>query len=138
MLFRSRKGATIRNPLTGEVRSPTFRVQKPPVIEVSPLQRAGNIGSALLNAPPVKGALAGAGIAGFGQEAKSRLGAGDVTGAGISGVGALGSAMSLVPHLAVRGIGTGLTVASPAALFVLDKMRERSAEERPPLGIPQP
>ena len=133
-----RKGATIRNPLTREVRSPTFRVQKPPVIEVSPLQRAGNIGSALLNAPPVKGALAGAGIAGFGQEAKSRLGAGDVTGAGISGVGALGSAMSLVPHPAVRGIGTGLTVASPAALFVLDKMRERSAEERPPLGIPQP
>lgn len=133
-----RKGATVRNPLTGEVRTPTFRVNKPPVIEVSPLQKATNIGGALLNAPPVKGALAGAGIAGFGQEAKSRLGANDPVGAGISGVGALGSAMSLVPHPMVRGVGTGLSMASPVALFVLDKMREKSAEERPMLGMPQP
>lgn len=134
----TRKGATIRNPLTGETRAPTFRVNKPPVIEVSPLQKATNIGGALLNAPPVKGALAGAGLAGFSQEASSRLNAGDPVGAGISGVGALGSAMSLVPHPMTRGIGTGLSMASPAALFVLDKMREKSAEGRPMLGMPQP
>ena len=133
-----RKGATMRNPLTGEVRTPTFRVNKPPVIEVSPLQKAINIGGALLNAPPVRGALAGAGIAGFGQEAKSRLGAGDPVGAGIAGVGAAGSALSLVPHPMTRAVGTGLSMASPAALFVLDKMREKSAEERPMLGMPQP
>jgi len=31
-----------------------------------------------------------------------------------------------------------LSMASPAALFVLDKMREKSAEDRPMLGMPQP
>ena len=134
----TRKGATIRNPLTGEARTPTFRVNKPPVIETSPLQKATNIGGALLNSPPVRGALAGAGVAGFSQEASSRLNAGDPVGAGISGVGALGSALSLVPHPMTRGIGTGLSMASPAALFVLDKMREKSAEDRPMLGMPQP
>jgi hypothetical protein len=134
----TRKGATIRNPLTGEARTPTFRVNKPPVIETSPLQKATNIGGALLNSPPVRGALAGAGVAGLGQEAMSRYNAGDPVGAGIAGVGAAGSALSLVPHPMTRGIGTGLSMASPAALFVLDKMREKSAEDRPMLGMPQP
>jgi hypothetical protein len=134
----TRKGATIRNPLTGEVRTPTFRTNKPPIIETSPLQKATNIGGALLNSPPVRGVLGGAGIAGFGQEALSRYNAGDTVGAGIAGAGAAGSALSLIPHPMTRAVGTGLTMASPAALMVLDKMREKSAEERPMLGMPQP
>ena len=128
----TRKGATIRNPLTGEARTPTFRVNKPPVIETSPLQKATNIGGALLNSPPVRGALAGAGVAGLGQEAMSRLDAKDPVGAGIAGVGATGSALSLVPHPMTRAVGTGLSMASPAALMVLDKMRRESQTPQPP------
>lgn len=128
----TRKGATIRNPLTGEARTPTFRVNKPPVIETSPLQKATKIGGALLNSPPVRGVLAGAGVAGLGQEAMSRFNAGDTLGAGIAGVGATGSALSLVPHPMTRAVGTGLSMASPAALMVLDKMRRESQTPQPP------
>jgi hypothetical protein len=133
-----RKGATIRNPATGEARSPTFRFNKPPVIETPPLQGALNMGKAVLNSAPVKGGLAGAGVAGLGQETVSRFNAGDPTGAAIAGVGAAGSALSLVPHPLTSRIGAGLSMASPAALMVLDKMREKSTEDRPMLGMPQP
>ena len=102
------------------------------MIETSPLQKATNIGGALLNSPPVRGALAGAGVAGLGQEAVSRSRAGDPVGAGIAGVGAVGSALSLVPHPMTRGIGTSLSMASPAALMVLDKMRRESQTPQPP------
>ena len=128
----TRKGATIRNPLTGEARTPTFRVNKPPVIETPPLQGALNMGKAVLNSPPVRGTLAGAGVAGLSQEAMSRLNAKDPVGAGIAGVGAAGSALSLVPHPMTRGVGTGLSMASPVALMVLDKMRRESQTPQPP------
>jgi soluble lytic murein transglycosylase-like protein len=98
----------------------------------SPLNKAMRIGQMAMNAPPVRGVLAGAGVAGFGQEGMSRLDAKDPVGAGIAGVGAAGSALSLVPHPMTRGIGTGLSMASPAALMVLDKMRRESQTPQPP------
>jgi hypothetical protein len=49
----------------------------------------------------------------------------DIPGAVISGVGALGSAASMVPHPVVRGIGTALGIASPLALEVYDRYKGR-------------
>lgn len=47
----------------------------------------------------------------------------DIPGAVISGIGALGSAASMVPHPVVRGIGTALGIASPLALEVYDRYK---------------
>ena len=75
------------------------------------------------------GALSGLGAAELGMEAARRKPT-DPVGAAIAGVGALGSAASLIPHPATRVVGGGLAMASPAALYVLDKMRQ--ARQTPP------
>jgi hypothetical protein len=49
----------------------------------------------------------------------------DIPGGIISGVGALGSVASMVPHPVVRGIGTALGIASPLALEVYDRYKGR-------------
>ena len=78
------------------------------------------------------GALAGAG-AGFGaQEATDRYNRGDMLGAGIAGVGALGSMASMIPHPLTRGIGTAVGMASPLALSVLDRIHNQSAQAPQP------
>jgi hypothetical protein len=55
----------------------------------------------------------------------TRYGQGDKTGAAIAGMGALGSGLAAVPTLPTRVIGGGMAMASPAALMVLDKMRQQ-------------
>lgn len=75
------------------------------------------------------GGLSGLGAAELGMEAARRKPT-DPVGAAIAGVGALGSAASLIPHPATRVVGGGLAMASPAALYVLDKMRQ--ARQTPP------
>jgi hypothetical protein len=78
------------------------------------------------------GALAGAG-AGFGaQEAMDRYNRGDMLGAGVAGVGALGSMASMIPHPLTRGIGTAVGMASPLALSVLDRIHNQSAQAPQP------
>lgn len=99
----------------------------------SPLSKFVGGAKAVANAPMVKmgaqGALAGAGAGFSGNEAISRVQSGDYPGAAIAGAGALGSLASMIPHPATRAIGTGVSMASPAALMVLDKMRQQTAKQ---------
>jgi hypothetical protein len=91
---------------------------------------AGNLMRAV---PPVTGALGGYGMAEQGVEAGRRFSGGDYTGGTIAGLGALGSAAMMTRNPAANLIGGGLSMASPAALMVLDKMRQdRSAPPAPP------
>lgn len=69
------------------------------------------------------GALSGLGAAELGMQAEKRYSANDPIGAAIAGLGAAGSAASLLPFAPAKVIGGGLAMASPAALYVLDKMR---------------
>lgn len=78
------------------------------------------------------GALAGAGAGFGGQEAYDRYKRGDVLGAGIAGVGALGSLASAIPHPLTRGIGTAVGMASPLALSVLDRIHNQPAQAPQP------
>jgi hypothetical protein len=103
---------------------PEFRFQKPPVVS-SPLQRAGSV---MTKMPPVSGAVFGSlgalGAVSGAEDTVNRLNQGDYLGGAIAGLGAAGSAASIVPHPMTRVIGSGMAMASPAALMVLDKMRE--------------
>lgn len=60
-----------------------------------------------------------------GTDAYNRARSGDIPGAVMSGVGALGSMASMVPHPLTRGIGTALGIASPLALQVYDSYRDK-------------
>lgn len=99
----------------------------------SPLSKVMSGAKAIANVPVVRmgaqGALAGAGAGFSGNEAVSRFQSGDYPGAAIAGVGAAGSLASLIPHPLTRAIGTGASMASPAALMVLDKMRQQTATQ---------
>lgn len=131
----TRKGAAIRNPSTGEIVKPEFRVQRPPIIEPtpSPLQKVANVaqkaGEVMNRYPIASNTLAGAGAGFAAQDALNRYRAGDMAGAAIAGVGAAGSLASMIPHPLTKGIGTGLSMASPAALLVLDKMRQQTERQ---------
>jgi hypothetical protein len=59
-----------------------------------------------------------------GAEAYNRYKHGDYPGAVISGVGALGSAASLLPHPIPKAVGTGLAMASPFALQAYDYLKK--------------
>lgn len=129
----TRKGAQVRNPATGQTFKPQFRVEKPPIIEPAPGQVMSGLKTAsdfLSRSPVITGALTGAGIASGAQEASSRYQQGDIPGALIAGAGAVGSGMAAIPHPLTRAIGSGVAIASPAGLYLLDKMRERSAKEQ--------
>lgn len=76
------------------------------------------------------GALSGLGAVELGSQAESRYSTGDLLGAGIAGVGALGAGASLLPFAPAKVIGGGLAMASPAALYLLDKMR--AGRQTPP------
>lgn len=131
----TRKGATMRNPATGQTFKPEFNVQRPPIIEPtpSPLQQVGQkaqqVGAVMNKYPIASNTLAGAGAGFAGQDAVQRFNKGDMAGAAIAGVGAAGSLASMIPHPLTKGIGTGLSMASPAALFVLDKMRQQTERQ---------
>lgn len=103
------------------------------------------VGNVMQRAPVVTGALAGAGAGLGAQEASERYQRGDKLGAAIAGVGALGSAASMIPTLPTRVIGGGLAMASPAALMLLDRMRKSTPEQTQrmltnvdPMGNPPP
>lgn len=131
----TRKGAQVRNPSTGQTFKPEFRVAKPPIIEPtpSPLQQVGQkaqqVGAVMNRYPIASNTLAGAGAGFAGQDAVNRYKQGDVAGAAIAGIGAAGSLASMIPHPLTKGIGTGISMASPAALFVLDKMRQQTERQ---------
>jgi hypothetical protein len=130
----TRKGATIRNPASGQTYKPEFNFQKPPIVQPAPtmgqkvvgaLDTAGGV---MGKAPRLSGALAGAGVGFSGKDAAERYNRGDYLGAGIAGAGALGSAASMIPHPLTRGIGAGVGMLSPLALSVLDRLRDQPAQ----------
>jgi hypothetical protein len=60
-----------------------------------------------------------------GTEAVNRYRQGDYPGAAISGMGALGSASSMMPHPLTRGVGTAAGVLSPLMLQGYDYLRNK-------------
>lgn len=88
--------------------------------------------SAIGRSPMAMGALSGAGALGGAQEAKTRYDQGDMLGAAVAGIGSLGGLAAAVPHPMTRIVGGGLAMASPAALMLIDQMRQRSAANQQP------
>lgn len=114
----------------GVPRAPIPPVQGP---TPSPLQQLGQkaqqVGSVMNKYPIVSNAVAGAGAGFQGQNAYERFNKGDMPGAAIAGIGAAGSLASMIPHPLTKAVGTGISMASPAALMVLDKMRQQTARQ---------
>lgn len=76
--------------------------------------------------PSVTGALGGYGAVTMADDASQRYNRGDFLGAGISGIGALGSAAAVIPHPITRGVGGGLALVAPMANMIVDYMRQSS------------
>lgn len=112
-----RKGAKI-----GGVQ-PEFRFAKPPIIEPSMMQRAGQMA---MGSPKIVGGLGGLSVAESGMEAMKRMQGGDPIGAAIAGVGAAGGALSAIPTPMTRVGGMALSAASPLTLYLYDKLRQTS------------
>jgi len=95
-------------------------------------QGAQTVGNVMGKIPVVPGALGGASAGFQGQEAYNRYQKGDMTGATVAGMGALGGLASMVPHPATRALGAATSAVSPAALAVLDKMRTMNQQPKVP------
>ena len=95
-------------------------------------QGAQTVGNAMGKIPVVPSTLGGASAGFQGQDAFNRYQKGDMTGATIAGVGALGGLASMVPHPATRALGLTASTVSPAALAVLDKMRSMNQPPQVP------
>jgi len=95
-------------------------------------QGAQAVGNVMGKIPVVPGVLGGASTGYQGQEAFDRYQKGDMTGATIAGVGALGGLASMVPHPATRALGATASAVSPAVLAVLDKMRAMNQQPKVP------
>jgi hypothetical protein len=129
----TRKGATIRNPVTGERFTPTFRTSKP-VLEaveatepVSALQRATSVGKSILSSPIVRRTVGPAAVAAGASETLERARAGDTLGTGLAGLSTLGSGAAMVPGLQVPG--TAVSLGSLGALGLADSVRNRMAAD---------
>jgi hypothetical protein len=105
-------------------------------------QTTANVGRAMgrgmtapFRSPIFSGGLGGLAAAEGGQEAYTRLKAGDDPGAAIAGVGALGGLATIFPNPAVRGVGLATAVGSPIAMYLYDKAKkaqETGAGLQPP------
>jgi hypothetical protein len=119
--------------------APTGMMAKMP----APVQAAGRfVGGATQSgvAPWLGRGLAGAGVGFQGADAYNRFQKGDYPGAAISGIGALGSAASFVPHPATRVSGATIGIGAEALNAYLDRLKEK-AEQQPvqaPLSAPVP
>ena len=93
-------------------------------------RQAINMGRRAMDIPVIGPAATGA-LGGFGaiteaNDAAERYRRGDMLGAGISGLGALGSAAAVIPHPVTRVVGGGLALAAPMANLIIDYMRQTS------------
>jgi hypothetical protein len=95
-------------------------------------QGAQTVGNVMGKIPVVPATLGGASAGYQGQEAVNRYQKGDMTGATVAGLGALGGLASMVPHPATRALGATASAVSPAALAVLDKMRTMNQQPKVP------
>lgn len=85
--------------------------------------------------------LAGAGTGFQAADAYNRFQQGDIPGAAISGLGALGSAATFVPHPATRLGGAAIGLGAEALNMYLDKLKQQAAQPAPtqaPLSAPAP
>jgi len=104
---------------------------KPPnAPPITPLAgKVAQYGSAILNSPlgqKSMGALGGYGAVTQGMEATEQARKGDVAGATISGLGALGNVLTAIPP--TRPVGMGLSTLTPAAQWMLQHSRKMSPE----------
>ena len=119
--------------------APTGMMAKMP----APVQAAGRFVGGVTQsgvAPWLGRGLAGAGVGFQGADAYNRFQKGDYPGAAISGIGALGSAASFVPHPATRVGGATIGIGAEALNAYLDRLKEK-AEQQPvqaPLSAPVP
>ena len=90
--------------------------------------------SRALGKVPLGSTLAGAGAGLDVAEAAQRLKSGDIGGAGISGISALGQAATLIPHPVPRLGGALTALATMPADYIYKMMREN--EERKKKGLP--
>ena len=101
--------------------------QPPAAPAPGPLTQAGGMGKKALGvvtgSPVLSGALGGLSMAESGQEFFNRYKGGDIPGMMISGAGALGGGMQMIPHPASRALGAGLSAASPLTMYLYDKLR---------------
>jgi hypothetical protein len=85
------------------------------------VQPVTNAISKVANIPVVGHALAAAGTAGEAQDAYNRAQHGDYGRALISGLGAAGSAATLLPNPVVKGLGGAAALSAPAINALIDK-----------------
>jgi len=127
-------GPEIGNIRPGEPSMGAFVPQAPsgalPQQRPSLARQAINMGRRAMDIPVIGPAATGA-LGGFGaiteaNDAAERYRRGDMLGAGISGLGALGSAAAIIPHPVTRVVGGGLAMAAPMANLIIDYMRQSS------------
>ena len=95
-----------------------------------PTKVAENVGRFASHFPKLSGTLGGLGVGAEGAEAYNRYQKGDYPGMVISGLGALGSAASLLPATSLptavaKGAGTIVGALSPAVLYGYDYLKEK-------------
>jgi hypothetical protein len=88
-------------------------------------QKLGLVSNAV---PRLATGLGALGVGYEGTEAYNRYRHGDYPGAVISGLGALGSGASLLPHPIPKAVGTGVALASPLALSAYDYFKQPKRE----------
>lgn len=116
---------------------------------ITPLAgKVADYGRAILNSPlgqRAMGALGGYGAVTQGMEAYQQAQKGDMPSAVISGLGAVGNALTAIPTFPTRAIGAGLSTLTPAAQWMLEHSRKMSPEaaqgalqRTDPMGNPIP
>lgn len=109
----------------------------------APAQAAGRFVGGVTQsgvAPWLGRGLAGAGTGFQGADAYNRFQQGDIPGAAISGLGALGSAASFFPHPVTRLGGAAVGIGAEALNMYLDKLKQQ-VEQQPapaPAAAPAP
>jgi hypothetical protein len=125
-------GPPSRPPEPGVFRPGRLSMPNQPVSPISQTgQTIGKYAGAMLDSPLGKkatGALGGYGAVTQGMEAIDQARKGDKVGAAISGLGALGSGVVAIPTPVTRAVGAGMSMLSPAALWMLQHSRKMSPE----------
>lgn len=107
----------------------------PPPPGPGPLSQMGGAlkqgARAVMGSPVVSGALGGFAAMEGAQDAQNRYMQGDTTGAVISGIGAAGGAMTTLPFMPAKVLGTAIATASPLTNYLRDKLG--TAEQVPEL-----
>lgn len=105
----------------------------------APAQSAGRFLGGMTQsgvAPWLGRGLAGAGTGFQGADAYNRFQQGDIPGAAISGLGALGSAASFFPHPVTRLGGAAVGIGAEALNMYLDSLKQKIEQQPAPAAAP--